>query len=130
MQAPGTRIMLGFAAAALALLLSYFLAGAGHGWVTPLRASILLWALTPAALIFAWPAEGPSPKILLPLILVAVLADAWLIKSTIAEDNALPFYLEVNGLVGFLIVGLWIGLWLFWQGVVIASLFVRKAGND
>ena len=29
-------------------------------------------------------------------------------------------------LIGFLIVGLWIGLWLLWQGVVLTSLFVRK----
>ena len=122
--------MLGFGVAALALLLSFLLAGAGHGWVTPLRASLLLWVLTPCAFLFAWPAESPSPKILLPMLLAAVIADTWLVMKTIEEDNALPHYLEINGTAGFVIVGLWIGLWLFWQGVVLkALLFGRKVGE-
>ena len=120
--------MLGLALAALAQLLSLFLAGAGHGWVTPLPASLLLWVLTPSALLLASPAERPTPKILLPLILVAVIANAWLIMKTIAEENAFRHYLDVNDVAGFVIVGAWIGLWLFWQGVVVkALLFGRMA---
>ena len=120
--------MLGLALAALAQLLSLFLAGAGHGWVTPLLASLLLWVLTPSALLLASPAERPTPKILLPLILVAVIANAWLIMKTIAEENAFRHYLDVNGVAGFGVVGAWIGLWLFWQGVVVkALLFGRMA---
>lgn len=129
-RSPAAQIGLGVIIAAFAQLLSLFLAGAGHGWITPLPASLLLWVLAPLAFIFAWPANRPGWKILLPLLLIAVMADAWLIKSTIDEGNALLFYLEVNGLVGFLIAGLWTGLWLFWQGVVITSLFVRKVEND
>ena len=55
-----------------------------------------------------------------------MVLDAWLIKSTIEEQRHLAHYLDVNDLIGFLIVGLWIGLWLLWQGVVLTSLFVRK----
>ncbi|HEY0629289.1 MAG TPA: hypothetical protein VGD23_08175 [Sphingomicrobium sp.] len=125
-RSPSLQIGVGLALAAFAQLLSLFLVGAGHGWLAPLPASLWLWVLTPLAFLFAWPGNGAGWKILLPMLLVAVVLDAWLINRTIAEDNALPFYLEVNGLVGFLIVGLWIGLWLLWQGIVLASLFIRK----
>jgi len=123
-------VVLGFAVAAFAQLLSILLAGAGHGWVTPLWASLLLWVLSPGAFLFAWPAEGPSPKILLPMVLIAVIADAWLVMRTIEEENALPFYLEVNGVAGFVIVGAWIGLWLFWQGVVIRALLCGRKVDE
>ena len=125
-QSPAAQIGLGLAIAAFAQLLSFMLAGAGHGWLAPLPASLFLWVLTPVALLFAWPANRPGWKILLPMVLIAVIADAWLIKRTIDEESALPFYLEVNGLVGLLIVGIWFGLWLFWQAIVIGALFVRK----
>ena len=89
-------------------------------------ASLLLWVLSPGAFLFAWPAEGPGPKLLLPMVLIAVIADAWLVMRTIEDENALPFYLEVNGVAGFVIVGVWIGLWLFWQGVVIRALLCGR----
>ena len=125
-RSPSLQIGVGLAIAAFAQLLSFALAGAGHGWLTPLPASLLLWLLTPVAFLFAWPGNGAGWRILLPMLLIAVVLDAWLIKSTIEEQRHLAHYLDVNDLIGFLIVGLWIGLWLLWQGVVLTSLFVRK----
>ena len=125
-QSPGTRLILGIAIAAFAQLLSLFLGGAGHGWLTPLPASILLWVLTPAAFILAWSAERSGLRMMLPLIVIAVVSDAWLVKSTIDEENALPFYLQVNGIAGLLIVGLWVASWLFWQVLVLRALLLRR----
>lgn len=125
-RSPSLQLGVGLAIAAFAQLLSLFLAGAGHGWVTPLFASLLLWVMTPVTLMLAWPGNRAKWKELLPLLLIALIANAWLIRSTIEEQGHLAHYLEVNGLIGFLIVALWVGSWLFWQGAVVASLFVRK----
>ena len=125
-RSPSLQLGVGLAIAAFAQLLSLFLAGAGHGWVAPLLASLLLWVMTPVALRMALPGNGARRKELPLLLLIALIANAWLVHATIAEESHLAHYLEVNGVVGFLIVGLWIGSWLCWQGAVVASLFVRE----
>ena len=128
-ESPARQIGTGLAIAAFAQLLSLFLAGAGHGWVTPLGASLILWAMTPVALMVALPGRRAGRATLLPMLLVALLADAWLARGTLAEQDRLAHYLQVNGLVGLLIVALWIGSWLFWQGLVAAALLSGKAGR-
>ena len=45
-----------------------------------------------------------------------------LIRGAIDEDSALRFYVEVNGVVGLLIIGLWLTLWLFWQAILVHAL--------
>ena len=128
-QSPAAQIGVGLAIAALAQLLGLFLAGSGHGWVTSLPASLLLWVLTPLALLFVQPADGSGRKALLSMLLIAVIANGWLIKRTIDAKSALAHYLEVNGIAGCLIAALWIALWLFWQAMVVRTLFARSI-ND
>ena len=123
------RLVIGFAMAACAQLLSLFLAGAGHGWLSPLLASLLLWVVAPVALVVTAREERPNWKVLLPLMLIAVIADAWLIRATITEERALPFYIEVNGILGWAIVGLWVALWLYWQGIVLNALLTRRENH-
>jgi len=128
---PAAQIGIGLAIAALAQLLSLFLAAAGHGWVAPLPASLLLWVMTPLALLFARSTLGSGRKALLPMVLIAVIADGWLIMRTIDEGNALADYLALNGIAGYLIVAIWICLWLLWQAIVVRGLSVaRRSTND
>jgi hypothetical protein len=119
------RFALGLALAALAQLASFFLAGAGEGWVAPFFLSVPLCVLLPVALAIAWPGgpilRGSGPMRFV-LAATALGADALLISKTIDEGGALPFYVEVNGVVGFLIIGLWLGLWLFWQVMLLHAL--------
>jgi len=120
---PARRLILGLILAAVAQFLGLLLAGAGHGWTSPFFASVLLWILIPTTLL----AVRRSRPLTLGMAAVALAADAWLIMRTIDEGNALRHYLDVNGFVGFVLVGGWIGLWFSWQGaVIIALLFGRR----
>jgi len=122
--------MLGLALAGLAQLLGFLLAGSGHGWVAPFFLSVALWAFIPASLSIAWPIGRSNRQVLLGILVVALGADALLISRTIDEGNALPFYIEVNGAVGLLIVGLWLALWLFWQAMLLYALVVGRQRSD
>jgi len=127
---PGKRMGLGLAAALLAQLLALFLAGAGHGWVSPTWASILLWIAFPAAFALAWPGNveamqlSETRPLLLSMAVIGLLADAWLIKSTIDEVGHLLRYLQINGAVGYAIAGSWLTLWLICQVLVARALLI------
>lgn len=106
----------------MAQLLSFFLAGAGHGWLTPLWLSFALWLLIPLTLFIAWPSDRGHRLALMALSAIALAADAMLIRGAIDEARALRFYVEINGVVGLLIIGLWLTLWLFWQAILLHAL--------
>ena len=126
----GGRIALGVLLAFIAQFLAFLLAGAGHGWVAPLFISIMLWVLLPASLAIAWPI-GRGSRLALSAILVAALAaDAWLISRSIGEARYISHYVDVNGAVGWLIIGLWLGLWAFWQAILVWSLAARRKSAD
>ena len=129
-RSPTARTVLGLGLAALAQLLSFLLAGAGHGWVAPLFLSVALWAFIPATLSITWPIGSSSRREFFGILVAALGADALLISRTIDEGNALPFYVEVNGAVGLLIIGLWLALWLFWQALLVYSLVVGRRRAD
>lgn len=126
---PHARAALGFGVAALAQLLGTALAGAGHGWVAPLFLSVALWVLAPLALWLAWPVDksrGSDRSALFGLAALAVGADAALIDLTIGEVDHLRFYVEVNGAMGLLIIGLWLCLWFGWQLLIFYALAARR----
>ena len=128
---PAARIALGLGMAALAQLLSVMLAGAGHGWVAPLFLSVALWVLLPLALWLAWPFAGSGdPWALCGLAAVAVGADAALVILTLGEFSHILFYIEVNGLAGMLIIGLWLCLWSFWQPLIFHALMAGRRRGD
>jgi hypothetical protein len=108
--------------AGLAQFLGLFLAGAGHGWVTPFFVTMPLWILFPATLALAVRTDRVSRLVLFTAAAVALAADARLVSGTIDESSYLRFYLEVNGAVGWLIVVLWLCLWVSWQALLLRSL--------
>ena len=121
------RIGLGIALAAFATLLSFFLAGAGEGWVTPFFASFALWLFLPIALAITWPPARGSRLALLAFAVLAIAADAWLIRSTLGERSEFLLYIEVNGMLGLAIIGLWLCLWFFWQLMLVHALVARRS---
>jgi hypothetical protein len=107
----------------LALLLS----GAGHGWTTPFFVTLSLWVLFPATFVVAT-TDGPQTlRAMIVLAVIALGADALLINGTLAEREILPLYVQVNGAVGLSIIGLWLAIWLFWQGVLVKAMLKATA---
>ena len=125
-RTPRSRVALGVAIAAVAGLLSVFLSGAGHGWNTPLLVSVILWVVAPVTLYTV--GQSPPPRALLYAIAaIGLVADAILIKGTIAEARVFPLYLQINGAVGVGIIAAWLFLWLLWQALVVHALVARRA---
>lgn len=123
----GGRIALGLLLALVAQFLAVMLAGAGHGWVAPFLLSFALWVLLPMTLAIAWPiGRGSSRVALLAIVVVALCADAVLVSRTISEVDYLSAYIKVNGLLGLLIIGLWLCLWSFWQAMLVGALVVGR----
>jgi len=120
------RVALGIGLAALAQLVALFLAGAGHGWTTPLLVSFSLWVLIPIALYAL--GGGPNSRLLLIVALVVgSIADVWLVRGTLGEDRALRSYLQFTGSAGWATVALWLSLLLFWQILAGRRLLTRTA---
>jgi hypothetical protein len=127
----GRRIALGLLLAFFAQFLGLMLAGAGHGWVAPLFISIVLWVLWPMTLAIGWPIGRGGRLALAAMIVAALLADAWLISKSLGEADYISRYIEINGAVGSLIIGLWLLLWTIWQAILVCSLVApRNAAND
>jgi hypothetical protein len=129
-RSPRSRIVLGLGLAALAQLLAAFLAGAGHGWVTPLFLSVILWVILPVTLYVLQQDDRRAVAVLWAVALIAIGADALLISGTIGEGRILSLYVEVNGAAGLLIIALWLTLWFFWQAMVVRALIKRSRPSD
>ena len=129
LESAGARLGLGFAMAALAQFLSFLLAGAGHGWVAPMFLSIGLWFLIPLTLVTAWPTAPIEKSLLFVIGAIAVAADALLISRSLGEVSYIEHYIDVNGLLGLTIIGLWLALWSCWQFILLYSLVARR-GHD
>ena len=125
-ESPGARVGLGFALAALAQLLSLFLAGAGHGWVAPLFMSAGLWFLIPLTFAVAWPTSPIEGPLLLVMGAIAVAADALLVSRSLGEISYIRHYIDVNGAIGLILIGLWLVLWLCWQAILLLSIVTRQ----
>ena len=120
---PLKRAGVGLGLAALAQFLALFLAGSGHGWVAPFFFSLGLWLLIPFAL--ALTATRPEP-VLSVLAAIGLACDALLIERSLGEASYISRYVQVNGTLGILFIGLWLCLWVSWQAVVVRSLFARS----
>ena len=106
------------------------LAGAGHGWVTPFFLSVALWVMIPLTLYATQQGDRRVRLVLWVIAIIAVGADALLIKGTIAEAAALLFYVKVNGASGVAIIALWLGLWLSWQALLLRALVAGRHSAD
>lgn len=85
--------------------------------------SIGLWFLIP--LTFAVAGNRPALPVPLVLAAIALAADALLIERALGEKDHIAHYVQVNGVLGVLIIGLWLCLWFSWQGMVVRSLIAR-----
>ena len=122
----GGRIALGLLVAFIAQFLAFLLAGAGHGWVAPFFLSFVLWVLLPMTLAIAWPIGRGSRLALLAILVVALVADAVLVSRSIGEAGYISQYIKINGVAGYLIIGLWLCLWTFWQAILACSLIAGR----
>ena len=126
LESTGARLGLGFGLAAVAQFLGFMLAGAGHGWVAPMFVSIGLWFLIPLTLVLAWPSAQAGKSLLSVIAAIALAADALLLKLSLGEVSHIRRYVDVNGAIGFTIIGLWLALWFCWQVILIYSLVAKR----
>ena len=112
-------VALGLVVAALAQGMALFVAGAGHGWVTPFLYSPVLFLLYPIVLIRLY-APGKLPWRPLDLLLpaVAIILDVWLVRETRAEG--LQYFRRAMAMPP--LPHLWIAAWLGWQGLAVWRL--------
>ena len=120
------EITAGLAIAAIAEFLALMLTGAGHGWVAPLRYSLILFLAYPFALVRRADATGTS---ILPEVValgLGVCASLLLIVETRTnEAGIIGQFIRVNG-VSVIIV--WVLLWLGWQALTVHT-FLRRIGR-
>ena len=121
-------LILGLILAAIAQFLAMLLAGAGHGWVSPLLFSVALWIFIPSTLLAMRQVDNGSRNLMLGMAAVALAADVWLIIRSMDESRYIRLYVDVNGALGLIIILLWLGLWLFWQGLLVRALLGGRKG--
>ena len=118
----GSRFALGLLLAFVAQFLGLVLAGAGHGWITPLYASFILWVFLPLTFATVSPL-GPyrhgDMRRLLILIALGLIADVALVLATIWEGA--EYFWNAMGLNGGL-NSLWLLIWISWQLVIALAL--------
>ena len=113
----------------IGLLLAFFghflalaIAGAGHGWTTPLWASFLLWIVLPATFATISPRGRQlfgGKRDLLALAAVGMVADAALIWVTIHEGTQY-FWAAMETATPFAV--LWLAVWASWQLLALVAL--------
>lgn len=119
----GWLIALGLGIAFIGQFIALGLGGAGHGWVTPFWASILLWPAYPVILVRTRKislAGFGSLKIEIPILLLAAIADVGLVHMT--KNEGVEYFWKVVRFEGWTIVCVWISIWLGWQGIAVANL--------
>ncbi|MEQ9089488.1 MAG: hypothetical protein RIE52_00270 [Balneola sp.] len=96
----------------------FFLAGAGHGWVSTVWASALvIFSLPLASFSWIYRRTDKGKKYSIIAITIALIADILLLSLTYFEgfDRAFsPFQYDINSEIGLLIFS-WYLLWCLWQ---------------
>lgn len=116
-------VLLGLAIAAMAQFIAFALVGAGHGWVSPFFASLILFLMWPFALVRLADRASLSPIPEAILLGIAAIADLWLIAATVGEAR---YFQHMLASYPAFVLG-WIGIWLGWQVVAFAALLSRMA---
>ena len=91
--------------------------------------SMGLWFLMPLTFVIAWPTERTSKLLLTVVALIALGADVLLVNRSLDELSYIGRYVQVNGAVGYTIIGLWLALWFCWQVILLYALVARR-GHD
>ena len=92
--------------------------------------SVALWVLLPLTLYIVPQNDRRARLVLMDIAIIAAGADFLLIKGTIREGDVLRSYVQVNGAVGLLIIGLWLCLWCFWQAMLVRALVAGRRSAD
>lgn len=109
----------GLAIAAFASLLSFGMAGAGHGWVTPMLFSLALFPAYPVVLL-RLTATGPKwRRADLVIVWLGGIADVLLLLATVQEGT--QYFWRVME-AGGLFVMLWLLIWFGWQALAVRCL--------
>ena len=117
------EIAAGLALAAIAQFIAIMLAGAGHGWLAPLRFSLILFLAYPFAL--ARRADRTGTSILPDVVALGfgICASLLLIAETWTnEAGIIGQFIRVNGVY---VVILWLLLWLGWQALTVHTILSR-----
>jgi hypothetical protein len=110
--------------AMLAEYLALEMAGAGHGWVSPLFCGAILFLAWPATLAVLAIVRRRRRLACALLVGAGLVADAVLALSTLLEGTQ---YFERVLALGSTIPVLWILLWLGWQAAALLGLLVPVA---
>lgn len=112
--------------AMLAEYIALGLAGAGHGWVSPLFCGLILFLAWPATLAVLAIVRRRRRLACALLVGAGLVADAVLALSTLLEGTQ---YLERVLAVGSPLPVLWILLWLGWQAAALLGLLTSPLGE-
>lgn len=117
------RIICGIVIAFIGQFFAIMLAGAGHGWNTPFRVSLVLWLAYPATLMRVKTDQRHSFD--LALLVLAALADIGLVAFTRFEG--VEYFVRVVRFPGaWWVIGVWVLIWLGWQIAVPARLMQSR----
>ena len=114
------EIVAGLAIAAVTEFIALMLAGAGHGWLAPLRYSLILFLADPFALVRRADSAGAS---ILPDVVALGLgigASLLLIADTRTnEAGIIGQFIRINGAS---VIIVWVLLWLGWQALTVHTI--------
>ena len=114
----------GIASGFTLLILSYFLAGAGHGWPSPLLVSIFSLPVLPFVLANYY-SPNPSRRVAITLIVLTVILDCILLFTT--WGYGIELFKASYQFSPWLIYA-FISLWLLWQPLPVINLLrLRRA---
>lgn len=120
-RVPATALafLLGIPLALFTGILAIGLAGAGHGWITPLWISGAGLACFPLGVYALLRGRSMSRNSIRGLFALAILTDLAVVMLTFNEGTRYFHGDDADHL-------LWIGLWLSWQMPILLALFVPK----
>jgi hypothetical protein len=114
-------ILAGLLLAALAQFCALVLNSVGEGWGAPGLVSLLLFVGLPVGLVRLADRRSESIKGDVRLLLLAALADAFLLL----ESFSLEYNYFRRGLGMHPFVDVWLGLWLLWHMLPIATVAIK-----
>jgi hypothetical protein len=118
-------IAAGLALGLLTMFLALLIAGAGHGWSSPMLFSLPLAVLYPAAFLLATLRSALTRRTGVGLVALGLILDLALALQTSGEES--EYFLRIlDQDLGPEVVTAWIFLWLGWQ----ATAFVAAWRNE
>ncbi len=115
---PWRPTVVGLGLAAVTLMQSVSIAGAGHGWIAPFYFSLFGLILYPIAVTRLWNFPETRNGANFAFILVALVLDALLVRMTLQEGVE---YFHRVGVFAYV----WVMLWSIWQALAVLITILR-----